>query len=66
MKEGDTLGAIMAYCQGKTEWGSAMVKYAESWVSTEAKPGQTVYAGWNSETGVGLYAGDIIRFVGVE
>ncbi len=66
VKEGDTLGAIMAYCQGKTEWGSAMVKYAESWVSTEVRPGQTVYAGWNSETGIGLYAGDVIRFVGVE
>ena len=66
VEEGDTLGAIMAYCQGKTEWGPAMVKYAESWVSTETKPGQTVYAGWNSETGVGLYAGDVIRFVGVE
>ncbi len=66
VEKGDTLGAIMAYCQGKTEWGEAMTAYAESWVSKNYKPGQTVYAGWNSETGVGLYAGDVIQFVGGE
>lgn len=54
----------MQYCRGEIEWGAAMDEYAKSWVSTEVKTGQTVYAGWNSETGVGLYAGDVIRFVG--
>lgn len=63
VEKGDTLGAIMQYCRGEIEWGEAMEEYAKSWVSTEVKPGQTVYDGWNSETGIGLYAGDVIRFV---
>lgn len=63
VEEGDTLGAIMQYCRGSVEWGDPMDEYAKSWVSTEMKVGQTVYAGWNSESGVGLFAGDVIRFV---
>lgn len=63
VEKGDTLGAIMAYCEGETDWAN-MAGYAESWVSTQTKPGQTVYAGWISEGGVGLYAGDVIRFTG--
>lgn len=61
LKWGDTLSKIMATCEGKVEWGSAMIKYAKSWYSTIVKPGQSVYAGWNSSTGVGLYAGDVIE-----
>lgn len=65
VQKGDTLGAIMEYCRGETEWGAAMAQYAMSWESVDYKLGQTVYEGWNSATGVGLYAGDTIRFVGV-
>lgn len=57
---GDTMGKIMATCEGSVRWGSAMSEYAKTWYSTKVKPGQSVYAGWNSRTGVGLYAGDII------
>ena len=59
--KGDTMGAIMKRCEGYVQWGSAMDAYAKSWVSTKVKPGQTVYDGWHSSTGVGLYAGDTIK-----
>lgn len=61
--KGDTMGAIMRRCEGYVQWGAAMDAYARSWVSTKVKPGQTVYDGWHSSTGVGLYAGDIIQRV---
>lgn len=57
---GDTMGAIMRRCEGKVVWGEAMNKYAQSWYSTVVRPGQSVYQGWISGTGVGLYAGDTI------
>ena len=59
VKSGDTLGAIMKECEGYVDW-SVMDDYAKLWKSTVAKPNQTVYEGWISPTGVGLYAGDII------
>lgn len=55
--------AIMAYCEGKADWDN-MDEYASKWESVNYKPGQTVYAGWLSNTGVGLYTSDVIRFVG--
>ena len=58
---GDTLGAIMKRCEGKVEWGEAMNEYARSWYSTVARPGQSVYQGWVSGSGVGLFAGDTIE-----
>lgn len=58
---GDTLGAIMKRCEGKVEWGEAMNEYARSWYSTVVKPGQSVYQGWISGSGVGLFAGDTIE-----
>lgn len=61
---GDTLGAIMKRCKGYVEWGEAMNSYAQSWYSTLIKPNQSVYDGWHSYTGVGLYAGDIIEYRG--
>lgn len=59
--KGDTLGAIMKACNGTVTYGKTMEEYAKTWFSTIVKPGQSVYDGWNSKTGVGLYAGDIIQ-----
>lgn len=58
---GDTMGSIMRRCKGYVEYGEAMNEYAKTWYSTVVKPGQSVYEGWNSESGVGLYAGDTIE-----
>jgi hypothetical protein len=59
--KGDTLGAIMKKCEGYVQYGIAMDEYAKTWYSTKVKPGQSVYDGWHSNTGVGLYAGDTIE-----
>ena len=61
VKWGDTLGQIMLDCTGKIEWGEAMDEYAKSWFSTKVNPNQSVFEGWNSPFGVGLYAGDVIE-----
>lgn len=58
---GDTLGGIMQACEGEVKWGQAMQDYAKTWYSTVVKPGQSVYDGWHSGTGIGLYAGDVIE-----
>ena len=58
--KGDTLGKIMKECEGRIDW-SKMNDYAKTWYSVKVKPNQTIYEGWNSNTGVGLYAGDIIK-----
>ena len=63
VKKGDTMGKIMAKCEGKVQWGKAMDAYAQTWVSRVVKPNQIVYDGWNSKTGVGLFAGDTIQRV---
>lgn len=59
--KGDTMGAIMKRCEGYVVYGETMNEYAKTWYSTIVKPGQSVYEGWNSESGVGLYAGDTIE-----
>lgn len=60
LKKGDTLGKIMKECEGKIVWGPTMNEYAKTWVDKET--GQVVYDGWyNSENGVGLYAGHEIK-----
>lgn len=59
VQEGDTMSSIMARCEGEVDW-SKMNDYAKSWKSEKVKPDQSVYDGWHSETGVGLYAGDVI------
>lgn len=59
--KGDTMGAIMKRCEGYVVYGETMNEYAKTWYSTVVKPGQSVYEGWNSESGVGLYAGDTIE-----
>ena len=58
---GDTMSKIMLECEGTVVYGEAMNDYAKTWYSLIYKPGQSVYDGWNSKTGVGLYAGDDIE-----
>lgn len=58
---GDTMSQIMLKLEGRVEYGEAMDAYAQSWYSTIIVPGQSVYTGWNTNTGYGLYAGDVIE-----
>ena len=58
---GDTMSKIMLECEGTVKYGEAMDNYAKSWYSLIVKPNQSVYDGWHSSTGVGLYAGDDIE-----
>lgn len=57
---GDTMGKIMYSCEGFLEYGAVMDYYASTWYSRIVKPGQSVYDGWHSASGVGLYANDWI------
>ena len=59
--KGDTMSKIMLECEGSVVYGEAMDNYAKSWYSLVYKPGQSVYEGWHSKSGVGLYAGDDIE-----
>lgn len=61
VEEGDTMSGIMLECEGTVVYGEAMNNYAKSWYSLYARPNQSVYDGWVSDTGVGLYAGDDIE-----
>lgn len=61
VKKGDTLGKIMKECEGKIEWNK-INEYASKWYSTKTKKDQSVFAGWTSVTGVGLFSGDVIEF----
>ena len=58
---GDTMSKIMLECEHTIVYGEPMNDYAKTWYSTVIKPGQSVYDGWNSSTGVGLYADDDIE-----
>lgn len=58
---GDTMGKIMMECEGTIKYGEVMDEYAKTWYSLIYKPNQSVYDGWHSATGVGLYAGDDIE-----
>lgn len=62
VKKGDTLGKIMKTCRGEIEWGEAMNEYARHWYSTKFKKYLTVYDGWASPIGYGLFAGDTIEY----
>lgn len=62
VKKGDTLGAIMKECRGEVKWGADMNDYASHWYSTTFKKYLTVYDGWASIYGVGLYAEDTIEY----
>ena len=59
--KGDTMSKIMLECEGTIVYGEAMNDYAKTWYSLIYQPGQSVYDGWNSKSGVGLYAGDDIE-----
>lgn len=61
LNRGDTLSQIMKTCRGYVDW-SDMNNYAMHWYSTYYRPEQSVYSGWNSGSGVGLYAGDVIYY----
>ncbi len=62
LKWGDTLGKIMQECEGEVKWGEAMNDYAKHWYSVDFFPNQSVYTGWTTKTGVGLFAEDTIEY----
>lgn len=57
---GDTLGQIMLEREGYIDWNS-MNDYAKKWHSIRFNLYSSVYDGWISENGVGLFAGDLIE-----
>ena len=61
VERGDTMSKIMLECENTVVYGSAMDAYAKTWYSLVYVPGQSVYDGWHSPSGVGLYAGDDIE-----
>lgn len=62
VKKGDTMGKIMKTCRGEIKWGEAMNEYASHWYSIKYQRTLTVYAGWTTYPGVGLFAGDTIEY----
>ncbi|MBQ9160857.1 MAG: hypothetical protein IJ122_06000 [Methanobrevibacter sp.] len=63
VQRGDTMSKIMLECENTVVYGEPMNAYAKTWFSRIVKPGQSVYDGWNSPSGVGLYAGDWIDHI---
>ena len=59
--EGDTLGQIMLEREGYIDW-EAMNDYAKKWHSVKFNLYSSVYDGWISGNGVGLFAGDQIEY----
>lgn len=59
--QGDTMSRIMLICENTVVYGEAMSAYAKTWYSTVIAPGQSVYDGWSSGEGYGLYANDKIE-----
>ena len=55
---GDTLSYIMKTCEGSVTWGETMNNYAKQWI--DESTGKTVYEGWSTYPGIGLYAGRTI------
>ena len=60
--KGDTMGKIMQECRGEIKWGKEMNEFANNWYSLTFKKYLTVYDGWASTNGVGLFAGDTIEY----
>ena len=52
------MSRIMLECENTVVYGEPMNEYAKTWWSLIYNPNHTVYDGWNSLSGVGLYAGD--------
>lgn len=61
VEQGDTMSRIMLECENTVQYGEAMDAYAKTWYSLVIKPGQSVYDGWTSGTGYGLYYNDDIE-----
>lgn len=61
VERGDTMSKIMLECENTVQYGEAMNAYAKTWYSLVYVPGQSVYDGWHSKTGVGLYENDDIE-----
>lgn len=61
VERGDTMSKIMLECENTVVYGEAMDAYAKTWFSLYYVPGQSVYDGWHSKTGVGLHASDTIE-----
>lgn len=61
VEQGDTMSKIMMECEGTIQYGEVMNEYAKTWYSLIYAPNQSVYDGWNSPSGVGLYSGDDIE-----
>ena len=61
VERGDTMSKIMLECENTIVYGEAMNNYAKTWYSLIVKPNQSVYDGWHSKSGVGLYNGDDIE-----
>lgn len=61
VKQYDTLGGIMLDHLGYIDWNE-MNTYAKKWHSVKYKLSETVYDGWISKNGVGLFAGDTIEY----
>lgn len=61
VERGDTMSRIMMDCEGTIKYGEVMNEYAKTWYSLIYRPNQSVYDGWNSTSGVGLFAGDDIE-----
>lgn len=61
VQSGDTMSKIMMECEGTIQYGEVMNEYAKTWYSLVYAPNQSVYDGWNSPSGVGLYSGDDIE-----
>lgn len=62
VQKGDTLGKIMEECRGEIKWGEEMNEYARHWYSTRFQTFLTVFDGWASDGGYGLFAGDLIEY----
>lgn len=60
VEKGHTMSYIMLSCEGGVVYGEAMNSYAKTWWSQIYNKGKTVYDGWQSESGVGLFAGDYL------
>lgn len=61
VQKNDTLGGIMLDHLGYIDW-QGMNDYAKKWHSVKYKLTESVYDGWISKNGVGLFAGDTIEF----
>ena len=58
---GDTMSKIMMECENTIKYGEAMNEYAKTWFSLIYNKGKSVYDGWTSPSGVGLYENDDIE-----